>query len=100
MAPTCYTAYISRLMGPGKTSYFEVELVPQDHLPGRVPTARVRVVFQEKQDASPERVAAKAREVVASVATSDWLRAGTRPRLSGPEPRGRTPGCALAEQVT
>ena len=100
MAPTCYTARISRLVGPGKTSYFEVELVPQDRLPGRVPTQRVCVVFQEEPDASPERVAAKAREVVASVAASNWLRAGTPPRLSGSETKEPVPGRALAEQVT
>lgn len=72
MAPPQYAARVSRLVGPGKTMLFEVEIQPPNRPPGQVSEERVRVVIREDPDAPLERVAAKARYVLASVGQAEW----------------------------
>jgi hypothetical protein len=72
MAPSDYSARITRLVGPGTTTLFEVELQPPGRLPGQVPNERIRVLIEDDRDAPPERIAMRAREVLASVAAVEW----------------------------
>jgi len=67
-----YRARITRLIGPGRTTLFEVELQRSARLPGQVPSERVRVLIEEDRDAPPERVTARAREVLGSVSAAEW----------------------------
>lgn len=72
MAPSFYAARISRLVGSRKSTFFEVELVLPDRLPGQVPVQRMRVLIQEDPGAPVQRVADKARYVLALVAQAEW----------------------------
>lgn len=72
MASPHYAAHITRLLWPGTTTFFEVELVPLDRRPGRVPTRRVRVVIQADPDAPAKHIAAKARELLVSLGAAEW----------------------------
>ena len=72
MVASHYNARVARLVGPGRTTFFAVELEPPDRPQGQVSRERVLVVIQEDRNARPERVAAAAREVLASMAAGEW----------------------------
>ena len=72
MCPEWSVAHITRLLGPGKTAFFEVDLEPPGRMPGQVSVERARVVIDERHDAPPEQILAKARQVLSFVATSEW----------------------------
>jgi hypothetical protein len=72
--PHYYATHVTRLVGQGSATFFEVELEPPGRVPGQVPGERVRVVIQGEANALPEAIMAKARHVVASVAAAEWIR--------------------------
>jgi hypothetical protein len=67
-----YAAHLSRLVGPGTTTFFRVEITPSDRLKGQVASEAVHVLVQEAGNAPPERVLAKVRELLASISAEEW----------------------------
>jgi hypothetical protein len=72
MPPQHYIARVTRLVGPGRTTCFEIELEPPGRAPGQVAVERVRVVIQGNANALPEWIMAEARQVLSSVAAVEW----------------------------
>jgi hypothetical protein len=72
--PHYYAVHVTRLVGLGSATFFEVDLEPPGRVPGQVSGERVRIVIQGDANALPESIMAKARQVVASVATAEWVR--------------------------
>jgi hypothetical protein len=72
MDPLPYAVRITRRIGRGGTTLFEVEARPLGGVPGQAPEERVSAVILEPPDTTPERLIAKARKLLTFVATADW----------------------------
>jgi hypothetical protein len=72
MDPPHYGARITRLIGRGGATLFEVVAQPADGVPKQAAEERVSVVIREPADATPERLIANARKLLTFVATADW----------------------------
>ena len=73
MSPPHYVTRVTRLIGLGMTTFFEVEVEPTGRVPGQTSSERVRVVIQGSPDAPPEWIMAEARQVLSSVAAAEWV---------------------------